>query len=278
MEDIDLADDMGCSKRAWLGWLGEFIPVPLGLSTQADVQQVINHLKELCLTAADSLSDLQHTKNVMSKMVASTNERFNCSWESFLEMRGTINRLTAWANETRLMAESQCIMDVGNGLVTAMVDISFRVNAVINDLRLQQHAVDMWVESLLLLHENLLPPYLVPPEVLKQELISLGNSEQLHNLGLQVLHQKNVGYFYTQRLTTIVATNQTMFIHFRVALGSHDKMLKILFVDVFPLLLQPTEVLHHLDYEGYPKLNVEKPYLVVTHTGNGFVELSESEL
>ena len=55
-------------------------------------------------------------------------------------------------------------------------------------------------------------------------------------------------------------------------------MLKILFADVFPLPVQPTEILHHLDYEGYTKLNVEKPYLVVTHTGNGFVELSESEL
>ena len=106
----------------------------------------------------------------------------------------------------------------------------------------------------------------------------MGNSEQLHDLGLHVLHPKNVGYFYTQRLTTSVATTQTIFIHFRVALGSQDTMLKILFVDMFPLPLQPTEILHHLDYEGYTKLNVEKPYLVVTHTGNGFVELSESEL
>ena len=89
-----------------------------------------------------------------------------------------------------------------------MVDISFRVNAVIDavidDLHLQQQAVDMWVKSLLLLHTNLLPPYLVPPylvppylvppylvppylvppETLKNELTSLGNSAQLHNLGL----------------------------------------------------------------------------------------------
>ena len=92
-------------------------------------------------------------------------------------MQGTINRLTVWANEEiRLMAEFQRIMDVGNGLVTAMVDISFRVNAVIDDLRLRQQAVDMWVKSLLLLHENLLPPYLVPPETVKNDVISLGNS------------------------------------------------------------------------------------------------------
>ena len=92
-------------------------------------------------------------------------------------MQGTINRLTVWANEEiRLMAEFQRIMDVGNGLVTAMVDISFRVNAVIDDLRLRQQAVDMWVKSLLLLHENLLPPYLVAPETVKNDVISLGNS------------------------------------------------------------------------------------------------------
>ena len=79
VQDIDLTKDMGRSERAWLGWFGEFIAATLGLSTQADVQHVINHLKELQLNATYSLSDLQHTKNFMAKIVESTNERFNCS-------------------------------------------------------------------------------------------------------------------------------------------------------------------------------------------------------
>ena len=277
-EDL-LIQDSGRNPRAILGFLGKLAAPILGLTTTDDLQDVLEHVKALRMTAGDALKDLKHTKEFLGKMITHSNERFNQTWRTIREMKNTIDGLVQWVGEIRnTTAAEHNFEEYRHAMTETLLDMMYRINAAISDIDKQHYSVREWIRAVLLLHENKLSPFLISPETLSGELKVLGKSVKLRQMALHVLHGRNVGYFYEEKLVTTVVTNDTLYIHFMIPLGSEDSALRVFYADIYPIPFQPVQSKGVVKSEGFNKLYVEKPYLVVTLKGDGFIELSESEL
>ena len=278
VNDLDLDRPSGIHKRNILAPVGTLIGGLLNLATKQDVQDVINTVKGLRLTSQSVMSDVHNTKLFLTKLVETTNQRFNATYQSLSEMRSSMATLVRHSrrltDSIRMAARAQ---ELANSIILTLMDMVLRINAALTDMSAQLQFVRLWTEAIVLLHDNKLPPFLVPPAVLSTELKKLAKDPRIIQMGLQVLHKDHVGYFYSQPLTTTVVTDRTIYIHFSIPLGKVDSVMRILHADTFPIPLQPTQVTEKLQYEGYSELRLDKPYLAVTQSSMGFVEMSEGE-
>jgi len=219
-------------KKAALGFVGSWVAGIFGLATSGDVQSVIEHVRDLKSTAKDVISDLHQTRKFMARVVESTNKRFNKSWGAIVQIQTEVEKLYGYARDLNRRASLEATFaTMSFTILSALLDVVLRIVSMAEDLMEYHALLRDWQNSMLLLTENKLPPLLVEPGLLIEELNRFSHSPEVIDRGLRVLHMNAILYYYSHRLATAVVDGETMYIHIKVPLGSREANLKILYAE-----------------------------------------------
>lgn len=267
-------------RRAILGFLGDLISAPLGLATSADLQDLINHVKNLKLTQGDVLQDVKQTKEFVTKVISSTNEGFNVTWSALNKVRNDIDNLAEFAKKTArkdLVAINR--LAHSEELWLQASSLSIKLSNLLAGWNTNYEIVKQWEMAIMSVLENKLSPFLVPVDMLTYELQQLEESESIIRAGLNVLHtSRQANYYYMHKLATPLFHKGRLFVHFKVPLGSRGDSLQVFHAKTYNLPFHPVEKDNALVYEGYSRLFLDNPFIAVSKSGQNYLQLSEADV
>ena len=257
------------SRRAILGFLGEGLASILGLSTEKQIQNLFDHIKILQSNSHSMVSETKQIREMIGKVVTTSNERFKRVWNALKESNDMLNKTImeahAWQQKVRdsfqqalheVHAQQTWILD--------LLDLSVKIESLIQDQSEFLAHVNLWIDAMMTLGQNRLPIGLISPSLLSDHLRDVSRLLSKKSVAQRLIHgNRDLAFYYKQKIVTFVTFGVNIYIHLQVPVGDRNLRLNIYHVGVFPVPAHRGE--DSTSYNtGYTKLEIESTYLAVT--------------
>ena len=259
----------GTSRRAILGFLGEGLASILGLSTEKQIQNLFDHVKILQSNSHSMASETKQIREMIGKVVTSSNQRFQKVWTALKESNDMLNKTImeahAWRQKVRdSFQQALHEVHVRETWIVDLLDLSVKVESLIQDQSEFLSHVNLWISAMMTLGQNRLPISLISPRLLSDHLKEVSRLLSKKSLAQRLIHgNKDLAFYYKQKIVTFVTFGVNIYIHLQLPVGDRNLRLSIYHVSVFPVPAHRGEdsTIHE---SGYTKLDIKSTYLAVT--------------
>ena len=253
----------------------------MGIADSDQINNLYDHIKIIKSNRAKTEQELQAVKRGYVQLANTTVSELSTIWKNLRATQSFVaNSSAAMAHWRALVVTKLKQIKQGNDEDISFVEKSLHlmthIETEIDELLKLDIELGRWITSLLTLSRGYLDPFLVPKDMLVENLQNVKQSlKRIPGSHFLVNDELSLTYYYRQKLTTMMIHDGVLYLHVTVAISNRDIKLDIYQIITLPASLHSATAKGQI---GFSALDTEFSYFGVSQNNEFYAEISSSEL